>query len=367
MAARFHRHSPTAPDAIETCGREIPEMLRRSQEAPARAGKLGVKRIEVARGYHNDSIWVEVAAAERQRGARIGQMLNHIEQDDDVHHAKLRKTVFIRHSTEDAQAPRSAKVSRPFGQFDPADIEVRLRLLQEEPVGASQFQQAAFWAIFADKIDSPGEFTAQDRFRSAIVAVTVWMASGKIIVCIVADTIELAGLSPAKSAASALKNVAAVFRKQESMRGASAAGGAGKLREVVGHGCSTLLLARFPPDQHPECACRANSSGGAHLPGPPFRKTTQCLRRYSSTTAIVLLDCNRGWGVQVPSGGNCACSVPDRPADHRASPGMPNCWIALGYGGNETTYAALAADIIAGGITARPDVDADLYRFSARK
>jgi glycine/D-amino acid oxidase-like deaminating enzyme len=48
-------------------------------------------------------------------------------------------------------------------------------------------------------------------------------------------------------------------------------------------------------------------------------------------------------------------------------PRMPNCWIALGYGGNGTTYAALAADIIAGELAGRPDVDADLYRFPAGK
>jgi glycine/D-amino acid oxidase-like deaminating enzyme len=46
-------------------------------------------------------------------------------------------------------------------------------------------------------------------------------------------------------------------------------------------------------------------------------------------------------------------------------PGMPHCWIALGYGGNGTTYASIAADVIAGAIAGRPDVDADLYRFSA--
>jgi glycine/D-amino acid oxidase-like deaminating enzyme len=44
-------------------------------------------------------------------------------------------------------------------------------------------------------------------------------------------------------------------------------------------------------------------------------------------------------------------------------PGMPHCWIALGYGGNGTTYAAIAADVLAGAIAGRPDVDADLYRF----
>jgi glycine/D-amino acid oxidase-like deaminating enzyme len=44
-------------------------------------------------------------------------------------------------------------------------------------------------------------------------------------------------------------------------------------------------------------------------------------------------------------------------------PGMPNCWIALGYGGNGTTYAAIAGDVIFGGIAGRPDADAHLYGF----
>jgi glycine/D-amino acid oxidase-like deaminating enzyme len=44
-------------------------------------------------------------------------------------------------------------------------------------------------------------------------------------------------------------------------------------------------------------------------------------------------------------------------------PDMPRCWIALGYGGNGTTYAAIAAGIIAGAIAGRPDLDADLYEF----
>ena len=35
-------------------------------------------------------------------------------------------------------------------------------------------------------------------------------------------------------------------------------------------------------------------------------------------------------------------------------PGMPHCWIALGYGGNGTTYAAIAADVIAVGSPAVP-------------
>ena len=48
-------------------------------------------------------------------------------------------------------------------------------------------------------------------------------------------------------------------------------------------------------------------------------------------------------------------------------PRMPNCWAALGYGGNGTTYSRIAADVIAGALAGRPDADADLYGFSRRK
>ena len=44
-------------------------------------------------------------------------------------------------------------------------------------------------------------------------------------------------------------------------------------------------------------------------------------------------------------------------------PRMPNCWAALGYGGNGTTYSRIAADIIAGALTGAPDSDSDLYGF----
>jgi glycine/D-amino acid oxidase-like deaminating enzyme len=42
-------------------------------------------------------------------------------------------------------------------------------------------------------------------------------------------------------------------------------------------------------------------------------------------------------------------------------PGMAHCWVALGYGGNGITYAAIAADIITGALARRPDHDSDLY------
>lgn len=44
-------------------------------------------------------------------------------------------------------------------------------------------------------------------------------------------------------------------------------------------------------------------------------------------------------------------------------PRMRRCWTALGYGGNGTTYAAIAADIIGGAIAGKPDMDAGLFDF----
>ena len=46
-----------------------------------------------------------------------------------------------------------------------------------------------------------------------------------------------------------------------------------------------------------------------------------------------------------------------------AVPGMPNCHAVLGFGGNGITYARIAADVIAGALSGRPDPDADLYAF----
>lgn len=49
-----------------------------------------------------------------------------------------------------------------------------------------------------------------------------------------------------------------------------------------------------------------------------------------------------------------------------AIPGMPHCFVALGYGGNGITYSRIAADVLAGAITGRRDFDADLYEFKAK-
>ena len=44
-------------------------------------------------------------------------------------------------------------------------------------------------------------------------------------------------------------------------------------------------------------------------------------------------------------------------------PRMPCCWVALGYGGNGTTYSRIAAEVISSALMDRIDTDADLYDF----
>lgn len=47
-------------------------------------------------------------------------------------------------------------------------------------------------------------------------------------------------------------------------------------------------------------------------------------------------------------------------------PRMPNCYAAMGYGGNGITFSMIAGQMLAGLITGRGDADADLFSFAAR-
>jgi glycine/D-amino acid oxidase-like deaminating enzyme len=47
-------------------------------------------------------------------------------------------------------------------------------------------------------------------------------------------------------------------------------------------------------------------------------------------------------------------------------PGKPRYFVAMGYGGNGTTYSRIAAEIIRAELTGESDPDADLYRVRRR-
>ncbi|HXL99759.1 MAG TPA: FAD-dependent oxidoreductase, partial [Rhizomicrobium sp.] len=44
-------------------------------------------------------------------------------------------------------------------------------------------------------------------------------------------------------------------------------------------------------------------------------------------------------------------------------PGMPNCTVAMGVGGNGTIYSFIAAQLVSRRLLGHPDPDRDLYRF----
>jgi len=46
-------------------------------------------------------------------------------------------------------------------------------------------------------------------------------------------------------------------------------------------------------------------------------------------------------------------------------PRHKNCWVALGYGGNGTTYSRIAAEVLRSGLTGDRDPDADLFAFKS--
>lgn len=46
-----------------------------------------------------------------------------------------------------------------------------------------------------------------------------------------------------------------------------------------------------------------------------------------------------------------------------AAPNLPNCFFALGYGGNGTTFSLIAAQVICAAILGRADPDADVFAF----
>jgi glycine/D-amino acid oxidase-like deaminating enzyme len=48
-------------------------------------------------------------------------------------------------------------------------------------------------------------------------------------------------------------------------------------------------------------------------------------------------------------------------------PRQPRCFVAMGYGGNGTTYSRIAAEIIRAELTGNNDPDTDLYKVGRRR
>src|SRR5258708_33319370 len=106
-------------------------------------------------------------------------MLDNIEQDDDIYIPDLPQVRRVRQSRQNVQPCAAAMIGGFRRQLDPRHLEMPRRLLEEEAVGTSQFQELAGAAITADKVDAASELSAQHRLGSEIIGVTVRMPAGK--------------------------------------------------------------------------------------------------------------------------------------------------------------------------------------------
>jgi len=131
-------------------------------------------------------------------------MLDNIEQNDDIHMTDTRQSGGIGGSRQHVQAGVAAVLGGLGRKFDSRHVEVACRLLQEEAVGAAEFQQLAAAAVAADEIDAAREFAAQDRLGAEVVGVAVRMAAGKIVPGVVGGGVESGGFGAAEAAIPAL-------------------------------------------------------------------------------------------------------------------------------------------------------------------
>ena len=84
-----------------------------------------------------------------------------------------------------------------FREFDAGDIEVSTCFLQEEAVGAAQFEQAAVRDEVAQEGDSMRELGSQNFLRADVVGIAVGMLAGKIVLGVIARRIEIHGFAAA--------------------------------------------------------------------------------------------------------------------------------------------------------------------------
>src|SRR5947209_5896123 len=143
--------------------REEPQMLRWRHEPPPRACEPRGRRAKISGRDHDDAAGIEMIAAQRKNLARLWQMLEHVEQNDDVDFADPLQVRRVRRSVQHVQ-PRALRMCGGiWRELDPRNVEIARRLVEKESVGASQLEQLAGASIVTDEIDAARELAAQHR------------------------------------------------------------------------------------------------------------------------------------------------------------------------------------------------------------
>src|SRR5207249_718219 len=105
------------------------------------------------------------------------------------------------------------------------NVEIALRLLQEEPVGASELEQSAAVAMLADERHGTGKLSAQHPLGVDIVRVAVRMPAREIFLRIVFRGIEIARVRAPEPALRTAQEFAAILAKHMPVLRHRAAGG----------------------------------------------------------------------------------------------------------------------------------------------
>ena len=78
--------------------------------------------------------------AERERRARIRQVLDHVEQNDQVDRPNPLQVDVVRAALQDIESAAASVPDGFTGQFDTGNVEISRRFHQKEAIGASQLQ-----------------------------------------------------------------------------------------------------------------------------------------------------------------------------------------------------------------------------------
>ena len=149
--------------------------------------------------------------AERQCRPRIGQVLDDVEQNDNVHRSELRKSHFIGNSSDNAQSSLATRSGGTFRKLDTSDFVKRLSFLQKEPIGTAYVEKASVGLLLSHKLHRTGEFAPQYIFGALVICISVSAPAGEIVNRIVFVRVEVSGFSSAKSTLHALPNCALIL------------------------------------------------------------------------------------------------------------------------------------------------------------
>src|SRR6185312_8489786 len=200
-----------------------------------------------------------------------------------VEAAQLCKAGFVGGPGLDRQSAVAAEGDCILGEFEALDLVVLPRLLQEEPIGAADFQEPPRGPISANERDRARKFAPQHRLRAAVIGVAVRMNAREIVAGVVPLRVEVRRLGASQSAGRTPQDHACVLDEQLAVLGGFGTRRTGQehlqtgetAHAVLRYARGSALYCTSGPQQVREGKC----SGRA-----PFEESGRC---YSGRSLVV--------------------------------------------------------------------------------